>query len=344
MDKTIKIPKFRVEKVVTALSESVDWGLIQHKIPDLWSQTQGEDITVYILDTGDSCNHIDLENNFVNGRNFTRSASGDKCGHGTACAGVICAEKNNIGVIGVAPKAKFVMIKVLDDTGSGEERFIASGLKFVYECAKGYHIGFPYPDVISLSLGSESPLSGAEKWMKELYALNIPIICAAGNSGKEGVNYPARYKEAIAIGAYDEKGNLARFSTTGNEVAFTGPGVNIYTTWPNSEYVKISGTSFSCPFVAGIVALMLAKHKKQELETGRNDCKTIEQIKWHLMKHSIDKGDLGRDSKWGYGMIDVEALINSEHFDTQDIIQQEVTKTQKNNLLRKLKNFITSWF
>ena len=54
---------------------------------------------------------------------------------------------------------------------------------------------------------------------------------------------------------------------------------------------------------------MLAKHKKQEAETGKNDCKTIAEIREHLLKYTKDKGEVGKDNSWGYGVIDVEKLI-----------------------------------
>lgn len=65
----------------------------------------------------------------------------------------------------------------------------------------------------------------------------------------------------------------------------------------------------ACPFMAGIVALMLAKHKKQEFDTGKNDCRTIDEIKEHLRKYTMDKGRKGKDNSWGYGVIDVADLI-----------------------------------
>lgn len=65
------------------------------------------------------------------------------------------------------------------------------------------------------------------------------------------------------------------------------------------------------PFVAGIVALLIAKHKKQEAETGKNDCKTVPQIREHLIKYADDKGVVGRDETWGYGVIDAVKVITS---------------------------------
>ena len=61
--------------------------------------------------------------------------------------------------------------------------------------------------------------------------------------------------------------------------------------------------------MVGVIALMLSKHKKQERDTGKNDCKTVEEIREHLLKYTMDKGRLGKDNSWGYGVIDVQKLF-----------------------------------
>ena len=139
--------------------------------------------------------------------------------------------------------------------------------------------------------------------------MNIPVVCAAGNSGDGGVNYPAAFDETIAVAAYDRWGKIANFSSKGEKVEWAAPGVNIYSTFLNNGYASLSGTSMACPFITGVICLMLAKHKKQEAETGKNDCKTIAEIREHLLKYTKDKGEVGKDNSWGYGVIDVEKLI-----------------------------------
>ena len=223
MKNEIKLPPFTVEKSVSCLSETVDWGLLKYNVPDVWEITEGEGVTVYLLDTAGESDHIDLVGNIVGGANFTKSRSGkDVQGHGTHCAGIICAEKNGIGIVGVAPKAKIVLIKVLGDNGSGSAKSIVDGLKYAYEkiCETNAL------SVVSMSLGSDGPLGeDVHYWIRKIYEKNCPIVCAAGNSGTEGVNYPAKYAETIAIGAFNDKDELANFSTTGEELAFAAPGV-----------------------------------------------------------------------------------------------------------------------
>ena len=85
----------------------------------------------------------------------------------------------------------------------------------------------------------------------------------------------------------------------------------------------MSGTSIECPFITGVICLMLAKHKKQEAETGKNDCKTIAEIREHLLKYTKDKGEVGKDNSWGYGVIDVEKLIGGDEPPVEEPVEEE---------------------
>ena len=167
------------------------------------------------------------------------------------------------------------------------------------------------PDIISMSLGSSSAYPPMHKVIKDLYEMNIPVVCAAGNSGQAGVSYPAAFEECIAIAAYDSAGRIANFSSKGEEVDWACPGVNISSTFLNNSYARLSGTSMACPFMAGIIALMLAKHRKLEKSGIYNDCIEVESIRKHLLKYTDDKGAVGKDNSWGYGVIDVISTLKA---------------------------------
>jgi len=304
----VKLPPFKVENVMASLSQVIDWGLTQSKVPDTWRVTQGEGVTVYVLDSGGT-DHPDLKNNVAGSKSFVAESVEDKNGHSTHCAGIICAENNAGGMVGVAPKAKVVLFKVLTNNGSGPLSSVVNALNFCIEINQGQHPEFPKVDVISMSLGAGMGISQMETALNKLKEMNIPVVCAAGNDGARGISFPAKYDSTIAIGAHDKYKRIANFSNYGPSVDFVAPGVDIYSTYPNRRYAKLSGTSMATPFVSGIIALMLSKHAKQEKETGKNDCKTVDQIIEHLIKYSIDNGPAGKDEKWGNGIIDVRKLI-----------------------------------
>jgi len=298
--KGFKLPKHEYTSVITTLSQKQGWGIRQNKIPSTWKITQGEGETVMVIDTGWS-DHSDLGDNSLKGiSTVTGSDIIDREGHSTHCSGIIAAKNNASGMVGVAPKAKVIAVKALGDNGSGTFAAIAKALEYAIETK---------PSVVSMSLGAPSCTKRVEKDIKKLTDMGIPVICAAGNSGARGVDYPGKYPETITIAAYDKKGNIAGFSGVGEAVDFSAPGVAIYSTYLNNGYAVLNGTSMACPYVAGIVALLLSKHKKQEAEGGENDCKTVEEIRQHLLKYTVDKGYVGKDKYWGYGIIDAEKMI-----------------------------------
>lgn len=260
-------------------------------------------------------------------KNHTYLANGHFVSN-THVSGTIVAQNNAFGMVGVAPKAKIISVKALGDNGQGKMSYLIEALKYAEKIK---------PSIISMSLGSTEGSAELESIIKKLHKMNIPIICAAGNDGAAGVNYPAKYKETITVAAYDSSGNIANFSAIGEEVDFAAPGVDIYSTFLNNKYAVMSGTSMACPFISGVVALLLAKHKKQEQETGKNDCKTVDDIRQHLLKYTIDKGYVGKDNSWGYGMLDVEKLIIDES-------SVSVNTPQKDNIFKRVWAWIKARF
>jgi subtilisin family serine protease len=87
------------------------------------------------------------------------------------------------------------------------------------------------------------------------------VVCAAGNDGGQ-VNYPAKYNESIAVAAIDKTAHLAKFSSRGPELDTAAPGVQIYSTWSNNQYIMLDGTSMACPCISGIIALIVSWYKK----------------------------------------------------------------------------------
>ena len=302
-EKDFELPKYEVNKIVATYSQSMDWSLVYSSIPETWKVTEGEDITIAVIDTG-LPQHLDIGENAIGGGNCIPSEDiYDYNGHQTHCVGIISAKNNEEGFVGVAPKSKCICIKALDKNGSGSFKAVAEAV----EMAIGYK-----PDIISMSLGGRAGSQQLHDAVKRAHELNIPVVCAAGNSGHMGVGYPAAYEETIAVGAFDKNGKIASFSSRGKEVDWAAPGADIYSTFLENTYASLSGTSMACPFMAGIIALMLSKHKKQYKKTGKNDCKTVDEIKEHLLKYTNDRGTVGKDENWGYGVVDVKKLINED--------------------------------
>lgn len=296
---TIKLPALEPEFVLQTMSEVYDWGLRDLNIPDIHKQTLGEGISVAVIDSGKS-NHFEIENNTVGAKNLTRSQSvDDKNGHSTFVSGIIAAEKNDEGIIGVAPKAKIYFVKAIDDAGRGDPASLAGAISWAVH---------QQVDIISISAGMFVDFKPIHKAVREAYNNNIVIVAAAGNTGTRhyDIAYPARYPEVIGVAAYDEKHKTASFSSRGINIAFSMPGVDIYSTWLDHQFCKMNGTSFSAPILSGICALILAKHRSLGMES-KTPCDTPRQMLEHLEKYAVKLGN-GKNLS-GFGTIDTRSMF-----------------------------------
>lgn len=295
------LPPFKVEQIFTTYSETVDWGLTLFGIPPLWRLSKGSGVKVAVLDTGCALNHPDLRDAIIKARDFTRSRSGpsDVHGHGTHCAGVIAARENSTGVIGVAPEASLLIGKVLGDSGSGSLEAVVQGIDWAVKEGA---------NVINMSLGAPNGTPSLHAAVKRAVEAGVFVVCAAGNDGPslDTIGYPARYDEVVAVGAVDPRKQIARFSSRGKQVDIVAPGVNILSCYPPRNLAKLSGTSMAAPFVTGVVALMVSKHR--ELGTNTN-LKTNADLLKHLKETAVDAGPEGFDTAYGWGLINPEKLL-----------------------------------
>ena len=126
MKEEVTLPPYTVDQTVSNLSQVVDWGVDQMNVPAAWKQSKGEGIKVAVLDTGHPL-HQDTDLNCIAGFNAFNGTDDifDQNGHQTHCTGIICALDNKEGMVGVAPKAKCISVKVLSDSGGGTWQSVA---------------------------------------------------------------------------------------------------------------------------------------------------------------------------------------------------------------------------
>lgn len=288
-----RLPPFKVHRTYqhNAAGQQVDWSHANFGIADVHLRTKGLGIKVAILDTGIDLDHPDLQDQIVATRDFTRSPRGvdDSNGHGTHCSGVVAAIDNSVGVIGVAPQARLIIGKVLGDDGSGFDDWIAAGIRWAIQ--QGAHI-------ISMSLGSPQYSAVSHKAVQEAVQAGVIVVAAAGNSGLQGVDYPGKLAETLAVGAVDRNNRRADFSAVGAEVDVAGPGVEILSTYPNGRVATLSGTSMATPFVAGSLACVLSYRN-----AIGNPVPSLSQLRNLLSENSVDAGTPGRDKEFGWGLV-----------------------------------------
>ncbi len=296
-----RLPPFSIDALMLSLTEVIDWGLVSLAVPDAWKVTRGEGIKVAVLDTGIAAQHADLKDAIDDAEDFTSSRFGwnDQNGHGTHCAGIVAARQNDDGCVGVAPKSRLLVGKVLGDEGTGQSNWIVNGINWAIRRGA---------DVISMSLGSPHPDAAIHAAIKQAIEAEVIVICAAGNSGPgRADDYPGAFPEVISVAATNKNKRVSRFSSRSPTVAIAAPGEQVTSCWHQTPLATLSGTSMATPFVAGICALALAKHAKHG---GGTPLETQEEMREHLRRSATDIEEPGRDPSSGWGLVDPTKLLD----------------------------------
>ena len=258
-----------------------------------WRYSRGGGVRVAVVDTGIAPRHPDLR--VYGGASFVAGTSwADDNGHGTHVAGTIAAAMNNRGVVGVAPRARLYAVKVLAANGGGSTSGVLNGLAWCYR----YNM-----HVVNLSLGSGATTHDPNNYSRAYEAAGrrlrrkgILAVAAAGNSGRTSRPYvgnPARCPSYMAVSSVDCAKRRSSFSSYGPQVEITAPGSDVWSTWPQTGYRKISGTSMATPHVAGTAALVKRRHPSWHGD----------RIRVHLWQTAMDLGSPGRDWLYGYGLV-----------------------------------------
>jgi subtilisin family serine protease len=158
---------------------------------------------------------------------------------------------------------------------------------------------------------------GIESWINQAYDLGILLIGAAGNEGNppgigDNVIYPARYENVVAVAATDDTDTRAWWSSTGPAVELAAPGVSILSTYLDAGYTTMSGTSMACPHVSGTAALVLASTVDANYDFDGDGIWDNDEVRKKLQDTADDLGDPGRDSKYGYGLVDADEACGVE--------------------------------
>lgn len=314
------------------------WGLHQVHAEQAWASSTGKDQVIAVVDTGVDLNHPDLRDQLVPGATFVgcgeqpapcgdgdwKGADGigqDTDKHGTHVAGIAAATTGNgVGMSGVAPDAKIMPVKALEN-GSGTFDEIGAGIRYAVDHGA---------NVINLSLGAglggqALTLLGLETGTKDAIAYaqehGVSVIAAAGNETAPLCATPAWEQGALCVTASDPEENRSFYSNLGIKldakvVAAPGGsgseacGENVISTVPlglgtrrgcgDANYDSLAGTSMATPHVAGVAALLHAQ--------GRN----AEEVETALMETARTPGSDARGSYtplFGHGIVDAAAAV-----------------------------------
>ncbi len=241
----------------------------QYPIAKFSKELTGEGVTLCVMDTGINP-HCDLSvprNRIVHFEDMVGGEDKpyDDNGHGTFVAGVACGDGLTSAreVVGVAPKANVLGIKVIGDKGESGTFKILDGMQWLFDNFRQYGV-----KVVCMSFGAE-PLSYADPLkigVEMLSRSGLIVVAAAGNSGENSLKSPAISNEIIAVGAVDKEDRIAEFSSRGVYQGAKRPdvyadGIKVKGIKAGGSYTYMSGTSVAAPYVAGACCLLCEKYK-----------------------------------------------------------------------------------
>lgn len=276
------------------LYREYQWNLPMIKTETGWSLSKGtEEVLVAVIDTGADLAHPDLQNHLVQGYNVVDpdSPPNDDVGHGTHVTGVISALTNNgQGVAGMTWYNKVMPVKVLDSTGMGSTYSVAEGI--IWAADHG-------AKVINMSLGNYASAQFLHDAIQYAFDKDVVMIAATGNDNTSQPGYPAAYPEVLAVSATNQYREKASFSNYGDYIDVVAPGENIASTYMNSQYAALSGTSMASPHVAALAALI----------RSANPALKNTEVYDMIRNSTVDLGPSGRDPYFGYGQINVSQAL-----------------------------------
>jgi len=233
-----------------------------------WPATRGEGVTVAVIDSGVDRDQPDLAGRVDDGIDLVDPGTppDDGYGHGTHVAGIIAAEPDNgLGMAGLAPLARILPVRVLDDDGEGSFGRTAYGIRWAVDHGA---------QVLNLSLTLTQDDPQVRRAVQYAVDHNVVAVAAAGNrpcpeSGADETVYPAAYPQVIGVGAANKAGDVSGFSSCGSWVDVLAPGVSIVSIAPKDArkpecsdgkgWCYLTGTSEAAPFVSAAAALRIAQ-------------------------------------------------------------------------------------
>ncbi len=222
------------------------------QIDDAWRTATGRGVSVAVIDSGIDTEHPELVDKVISSVEarvdnkrivFDPSEAGDSAGHGTACASIISR---------IAPEAELHSIKVLGAGGLGDGQAFLAGLE--YAVKNKYR-------VINLSLGTTKPqfFAPLHDLLDRAYLAGCVVVAAANNLPHP--SFPSVFSSSLISVIKSEETDPLKFGFHfGEIIELTAPGVNVRTAWPGGGHRNLTGNSFACPHVAGMIALLLEKH------------------------------------------------------------------------------------
>lgn len=300
---------------------SQQWGLhnssytgIDISASSAWNYSTGKNIKIAFLDTGVDMNHLDLVSNISSLSYDTESGTSPSVcywDHGTHCAGIAAAIRNNgIQIAGVAPESEIISISNTLDESTNDQLKLADGIVWAYQHGvdiinNSWYHPFPHPAI-------DEAIFDAFRYGRQ--GKGCIVVFCSGNFHNNYVCYPARCNDTIlVVGAVNSMGSKPYFSNYGSKLDIVAPGVDILSTLPNDSVGYMDGTSMACAFVSGVAALVLEQNSELTVTQVNSiicsNAKKIPGVNFNLIRP-----DGTWNEEYGYGLVDAyNSVINTPH-------------------------------
>jgi subtilisin family serine protease len=216
-----------------------------------WGDSTGAGARVCILDSGVELDHplvgrVDRSVAVLRGEDgeleVLDDTEGDLCGHGTACAGIVRA---------LAPDCELTSVRVLGAGYTGGGEILLAGLAWAIE--QGFHVVN-----MSLSTTRTKYVERLHELADRAYFRRVLLVASAHNMPVE--SFPWRFASVVSVGSHEDPDPLAFYYNPSPPVEFFGRGLDLDVAWLGGSTLRCTGNSFATPHIAGICALVLAKH------------------------------------------------------------------------------------
>ncbi|WP_433533676.1 type VII secretion-associated serine protease mycosin [Micromonospora sp. CA-263727] len=267
-----------------------------------WRTSTGRGVVVAVIDSGVDGSHPDLAGQVLPGIDLVSpggAAEPDPVGHGTTVAGLIAGRNDDRqGVVGLAPDARILPVRVLDEENRYDDALIvAQGVRWAVDNGA---------QVINLSLGGSGDSAALAAAIDYAFARDVVVVACTGNlatSPDAKVWYPAREPGVIAVSGLERNSdNLWSGAITGRATILTAPASGLVGARPPGGYWRVQGTSFAAPLVAATAALVRSRYP--QLSAG--------DVVNRLLATAKDIGPTGRDDRFGYGLVDPVAALTAD--------------------------------
>ena len=310
--------EFAGSAAADGIRDNQQWVLDMLNAEAAWSVTRGSGVTIAVIDSGVNPDVSDLMGSVTTGPDYTgvttSPASKDWGVHGTWMASLIAGHGHDgglSGVIGVAPEAQILSIRVIPDRADPHygkyerepetviQQSLANGI--AYAVAHGAR-------VISMSIGYSAPSGTVRNELQKAYDRGVVVIASAGNSGGPAApghggeapeSFPANYPGVISVGAVKPSGAVAGFSSDNLSVQVAAPGVSVPAQGRDGQYWLVSGTSPACALVAGVAALIKSRYPGLAPDL----------VATALTSTTTERPAAGYDSQVGFGIVDAAAAL-----------------------------------